>query len=374
MRKKLIQKLFEPPVSVKSGLPRLRARLLSGLTFGFLIVDILLTIRGELTGGASYQVYVFGALVLLVYFLSRTKYVEFGGIFLILSTSAMMLFFIVQAHQTSPERLPQGLGFITLPIFLALLLLPAKVTFGVAIINIFSLGIFIQQKNISIDSILLPLVSSLFFTVIILITAFILEKDRKNLVDANEQLRSAYEATLEGWAKALELKDKETERHSKDVVDYTIKIAEILGLTDEELTNIRRGAILHDIGKMAIPDKILHKPGKLTKEEWRIMMQHPIYAYNFLSSIDYLRPALDIPLYHHEKWDGTGYSKGLKEFEIPLSARIFSVVDVWEALNSDRPYRDAWKRDRIIQYITDQNGKHFDPEIVEIFLSDIITE
>jgi putative nucleotidyltransferase with HDIG domain len=212
------------------------------------------------------------------------------------------------------------------------------------------------------------LISSISFSVIAVIIAFILEKDRQDLVDINKKLQTAYEETLEGWAKALELKDRETERHSKQVVNYTLEVARKLGLSEEEISHILRGALLHDIGKMAIPDHILHKPGKLTDEEWEIMMQHPVYAYNFLSKIDYLRPALDIPRYHHERWDGTGYPFGLVGDEIPLSARIFSVVDVWDALNSDRPYRKAWSAEKTTAYLQEQAGKLFDPDIVLIFL------
>ena len=360
--------LFDPHPSVQPGLPQLRARLLSGLAFGFLILDIILTIRGALTGGASFQVYVFGALVLTVFLISRTKYVSFVGIFWVISLSAILLFFDIQAYSKTPDRVPQGIGFISLPIFLSLLLLPAKTTLVIALINYAGLAAFIQRYGVSMENIILPLISSISFSVIAVIVAFILEKDRQDLVDINKKLQTAYEETLEGWAKALELKDRETERHSKQVVNYTLEVARKLGLSEEKINHIRRGALLHDIGKMAIPDYILHKPGKLTDEEWEIMMQHPVYAYNFLSNIDYLRPALDIPRYHHERWDGTGYTHGLVGKEIPLSARIFSVVDVWDALNSDRPYRRAWSAEKTTAYLQEQAGKLFDPDIVLIFL------
>ena len=366
---KLKKLLFDPHPLVQPGLPQLRARLLSGLAFGFLALDILLTIRGVLTGGASFQVYVFGALVLTVFLISRTKYVYFGGIFWALSLSAVLLYFDIQAYTHTPDRVSQGIGFISLPIFLSLLLLPAKTTLVIALINYAGLIVFIQRYAVSMENIILPLISSISFSVIAVIIAFILEKDRQDLVDINKKLQTAYEATLEGWAKALELKDQETERHSQKVVNYTLEIARKLGLNEEEISHIRRGALLHDIGKMAIPDHILHKPGKLTDVEWEIMMQHPVYAYNFLSNIDYLRPALDIPRYHHERWDGSGYTHGLVGEEIPLSARIFSVVDVWDALNSDRPYRKAWSAEKTRAYLQEQAGKLFDPDIVLIFLT-----
>ncbi len=182
------------------------------------------------------------------------------------------------------------------------------------------------------------------------------------------ELTLAYDTTIEGWAQALELRDQETEGHTRRVADLTVKLAQALGISSEDLVHIRRGALLHDIGKMGIPDQILLKPGPLTEEEWEIMKKHPVYAWELLSSIRYLRPALDIPYCHHEHWDGTGYPRGLKGEEIPLSARIFSVVDVWDALTSDRPYRPAWTREKALEYIKEQAGHHFDPQIAERFL------
>jgi HD-GYP domain-containing protein (c-di-GMP phosphodiesterase class II) len=148
----------------------------------------------------------------------------------------------------------------------------------------------------------------------------------------------------------------------------TLRLAASMGIGPEEQVHIRRGALLHDIGKMGVPDDILRKPGPLTEEEWVIMRRHPQLAYNMLISISYLRPAIDIPYCHHEKWDGTGYPRGLKGELIPLVARIFAVVDVWDALSTDRPYRNAWPADKVWQYIRDQAGLHFDPHIVELFL------
>jgi putative nucleotidyltransferase with HDIG domain len=181
-------------------------------------------------------------------------------------------------------------------------------------------------------------------------------------------LAEAYDTTLEGWARALELRDEETEGHSRRVTETTIKIAKALELSDESLEHIRRGALLHDIGKMSIPDDILHKPGKLTPEERVIVQEHPTTAYKLLSPIPFLKEALEIPYSHHEKWDGTGYPQGLREREIPLSARIFAVADVWDAICSERPYNSAWPRDKAIKYLLEQSGTHFDPRIVDIFL------
>jgi putative nucleotidyltransferase with HDIG domain len=187
------------------------------------------------------------------------------------------------------------------------------------------------------------------------------------LKEANFELIRAYNKTLEGWAKALELRDQETEGHTRRVTEMTVRLAEVLQVADEELVHIHRGAMLHDIGKMGIPDAILLKPGKLTPEEWIIMRMHPVYAYEMLSSIDFLKSAMDIPYCHHERWDGSGYPRGLKGADIPLSARIFSVVDVWDALFSDRPYRLAWPAEKVWAHIRSLSGVHFDPRVVEGF-------
>jgi PAS domain S-box-containing protein/putative nucleotidyltransferase with HDIG domain len=189
------------------------------------------------------------------------------------------------------------------------------------------------------------------------------------LQEANVSLLQAYDATIEGWSHALDLRDKETEGHTQRVTELTLNLARSLGLKQETLEFIRHGALLHDIGKLGVPDHILHKPGPLTADEWITMKKHPLYAYEMLKPIHYLRPALDIPYCHHEKWDGSGYPQGLKGEEIPLTSRLFAIVDVWDALTSDRPYRPAWTREEALKYIADQSGRHFDPEMVAAFLS-----
>ncbi|HJR80560.1 MAG TPA: HD domain-containing phosphohydrolase [Anaerolineales bacterium] len=183
-----------------------------------------------------------------------------------------------------------------------------------------------------------------------------------------QALQESYETTLEGWAAALDLRDKETEGHSQRVTSLAVQLAKRIGVRREALTSLRRGALLHDIGKMGVPDRILHKHGPLTDREKAIMRQHPVNAYTILHPISYLRPALDIPYCHHEKWDGSGYPRGLKGEEIPLAARIFTIVDVWDALRSDRPYRKAWSVKKTVAYIQKQAGKAFDPKIVKSFV------
>ena len=187
------------------------------------------------------------------------------------------------------------------------------------------------------------------------------------LQQANMELAVAYDATIEGWSRAMDLRDKETEGHTERVTEMSMRLGKAMQLGEEYLVQLRRGALLHDIGKLGVPDGILLKADKLTDEEWQIMKQHPQLAYDMLSSVAYLRRALDIPYCHHEKWNGTGYPRGLKGPQIPLAARIFAIVDVWDALTSDRPYRQAWSKPDTLKYIREQSGKHFDPQVVDIF-------
>jgi HD-GYP domain-containing protein (c-di-GMP phosphodiesterase class II) len=191
----------------------------------------------------------------------------------------------------------------------------------------------------------------------------------QNLQHTNTELRLAYDATIEGWSHALDLRDKETEGHTLRVTEMSVRLAKRMGLSEGEQIHVRRGALLHDIGKMGIPDEILHKAGILTENEWGIMRKHPQFAYEMLFPIQYLQGALDIPYCHHEKWDGTGYPRGLQGEQIPLIARIFTVVDVWDAITSDRPYRLAWSQDRALRHIRALSGSHFDPDVVEAFLN-----
>ena len=201
-------------------------------------------------------------------------------------------------------------------------------------------------------------------------TAIAIDNSRlfDSLQRTNLELGLAYDATIEGWSRAMELRDKETQGHTQRVTDLTLKLARMMNIPESQLTNIRRGALLHDIGKMGVPDNILLKPAGLTEAEWVEMRKHPEFAHEMLSSIRYLQPALEIPYCHHEKWDGTGYPRGLKGEEIPVAARIFAVVDVWDAITSDRPYRKRWSNERAREYIQEQSGKYFDPQVAEVFL------
>jgi putative two-component system response regulator len=197
----------------------------------------------------------------------------------------------------------------------------------------------------------------------------LLTEQRRETEHLHQELITAYDKTIEGWSRALDLRDKETEGHSQRVTEMTVRLARVAGLSEEALKHVRRGGLLHDVGKLGIPDAILLKAEKLTASEWEIMRKHPVYAYEWLSRIEYLLPALDIPYSHHEKWDGSGYPCGLKGEEIPLAARLFAIVDVWDALTSDRPYRKAMTIEEALEYIRSQSGKHFDPEVVRMFFN-----
>ena len=186
---------------------------------------------------------------------------------------------------------------------------------------------------------------------------------------SSQELSAAYDTTLEGWARALELRDRETEGHTRRAAELTLRLGQRLGMSEDELVHVWRGALLHDIGKLGIPDEILSKPGALSAEEWQVMREHPRLGYELLSPIPYLRAALDIPWCHHEHWDGGGYPRGLKGEEIPLAARIFAVVDIWDALNSDRPYRKAWPKEKVIEHLKSLSGTHLDPKVVTLCLN-----
>ena len=194
-----------------------------------------------------------------------------------------------------------------------------------------------------------------------------------DLQKSNDEIQTAYRTTLEGWSRALEIRDRETQGHTKRVTDLTLRIARRMGFDDERLNHIHRGVLLHDIGKLGIPDDILRKPGPLTEKEIRIMRLHPQIAYELLKPIAYLNTALNIPRYHHEKWDGTGYPAGLEGDSIPLEARIFAVVDVFDALTHDRVYHKAMDFEEALEYIHSEAGKHFDPDVVEVFIREVIS-
>jgi len=266
---------------------------------------------------------------------------------------------------------------------LALLLTGIRAGWICTAVSAFIYGIFFALGYTGLLANLLPFKfdalewltrGSTLMMLIILIVALLMRINRFLLKALRSEQRSAselvktYDATLEGWAHALELRDIETAGHCHRVSEITKRLAVEANLANGELDDLHRGSLLHDIGKMGIPDSILLKPGRLSEEEFKKMQEHTTYAYDLLSHIPYLLKALDIPYCHHEKWDGSGYPRGLKGTEIPLSARIFSVVDGYDALISDRPYREAWPEEKALAYIQERSGSEFDPAVVTAFL------
>jgi putative nucleotidyltransferase with HDIG domain len=219
--------------------------------------------------------------------------------------------------------------------------------------------------DILIPIVILLIVAGTFIRVVV----GIIENDLERVKESEAELRANYDSTLGAWAKVLEYRDKETEGHSRRLVELSTRLAEALGLSAEEITYLRRGALLHDIGKLAIPDEILLKPGALNDSERKMLEKHPVYAKQMLSQVAFLQPSIGVAYSHHERWDGLGYPEGLKGEEIPLPARIFTVVDQWDALTSDRPYRKAWTRENVITYLQDNAGKIYDPQIVNVFMT-----
>ena len=218
--------------------------------------------------------------------------------------------------------------------------------------------------------ILLPIVILLLVVAaFIWVVVGIMEKNLERVKESEVELRTNYDLTLEAWAKVLEYRDRETEGHSRRLVELSTQLATALGLGTEEIDHLRRGALLHDIGKLAIPDEILLKPGALNDAERQLMQQHPVFAKQMLSQVSFLQPSIDVAYCHHERWDGLGYPQGLKGEAIPLTARLFAVVDQWDALASDRPYRKAWKKEEMVAYFRENAGKIYDPQIVKVFLS-----
>lgn len=278
----------------------------------------------------------------------------------------------------SPDNPSNGLLMYVLPIFIASFVIEPKASFWVFEVSLATYTLAMYLANRFLDYDVTGMTALFVVTIITWVASDRLENAvtqieilNTDLQARNQELQASYETTLEGWSHALDLRDKETEGHTLRVTELTLRIARAMGFSAEQLVHVRRGALLHDIGKMGVPDQILHKPGPLTEEEWRSMKRHPELAYELLSPIQYLAPALDIPHYHHEKWDGTGYPDGLKGEEIPLAARIFAVVDVYDALTSDRPYRASWSKEQALAYIRSEAGRHFDPTVVDIFLKEL---
>lgn len=373
---RLGRRLLTPSAHITEPDQRRQATLLSGFLLGLIGVAIVLEIVTTMTIGWSFytgyrQTIVTICFLAVAYALSRTKYLDVAATLAVVV--ALVAIFV--SGWAEPRGVMGGLfDYLILPLwigslFLNLRTLPLLIICALAGLLTFPL----IAPAVTFNDILIgPFLFTVTTAILLLIVTQHrnrLEQDRRlALQQAHDDLAQAYESTIEGWSHALDLRDTETEGHTQRVTKLTLHLARELGICEEELVHIRRGALLHDIGKMGVPDQILRKPTTLTAEEWVVMRQHPIYAYDFLAPIAYLGPALAIPYCHHEKWDGTGYPRGLKGEEIPFAARLFALVDVWDALSSDRPYRRGWPRADVIAYIRAHAGSHFDPTLTDAFL------
>ena len=361
--------LFEPSQKIQDPGARRRARLVSFflvcLFLLFLSVNLgyLLTVPGYHFPVADLVGY---GVLAVTYTISRTRLTGLAVAILLVMFPLNVFENILSGTSinmvvTLSYMLP---SYILASIFLSAFWM-AVFGYGTNII-VLLLPLLAPQTVHGIPDIIGPLAVNL-----IAVTLLIVSIENRNRIenDRQSELRKAYDSTLAGWARALEIRDKETEGHSQRVTELTLRLGRACGLRGEELESLYRGALLHDIGKMAIPDTILLKKSSLDDEEWIVMRTHPKIAYDMLSTIPFLQPALVVPAHHHEWWNGAGYPAGLNGEEIPLPARIFSVVDVWDALLSDRPYRGAWTKEQVLQYLKDQSGRQFDPDIVERFLA-----
>ena len=315
-----------------------------------------------------------------MFLLFKLGYPRIAGFGLLISISALITYnFLIEGgiHDN---------GMVVFPVLITLsgLLLGRKIVPYMTLVSLFeaSLLYWLAAKGVitpyggivqvDLQDYLTVMTLLLIAGILIGITMSTIENNLGQSVQAEHQLRESYNLTLNGWGRALELFDKETEGHSVRVIDLTLEIAKILKISEDDFEHIRRGALLHDIGKMGISDQILNKAGSLTMEERKEVEEHPWYAYQLLKDISYLEKSLEIPYSHHEHWDGSGYPQGLQGENIPLSARIFAIADNWDALTSNRPYRKAWPKEDVVKHIQDQAGKAFDPELVALFIERIL--
>jgi len=369
LRALLTHWLVEPSQKIHDPAMRRKARLVSF----FLICLFLLFLSVNLAYLFTIPVYRFpvadliGYGVLIVtYAISRTRLTGLAVIILLVMFPMNVFQNIIDGTSLN---IVVTLSFLLPSYVLASIFLPgiwmALFGYGTNLI-IFLLPILAPKIVHGVPDILGPLAVGM-----ICVTLLIIAIENRNQIERDRQseMHKAYNSTLEGWSHALEIRDKETEGHSQRVTKLTLRLGDACGLQGENLEYLYRGALLHDIGKMAIPDAILTKKTSLDDEEWIVMQTHPKIAYDMLSAIEFLQPALVVPAYHHEWWNGQGYPSGLRGEAIPLPARIFSVVDVWDALLSDRPYRKAWTKEQALQYLKDQSGTQFDPAIVARFIT-----
>jgi putative nucleotidyltransferase with HDIG domain len=355
---------------------QLRKRTLATVLWGVMLIGIILGLQNIFLHLWTAACLLFGLSILCILGLEINDRDHYFLVSLATSISILVIIFYILAREGGihnpavlayPLIISVGsllLGKRAAPIFF-LAGCGSLILIGLLEMN----GILNTSFSASIQDLITQIVLMAAEAFLVWITIDNVEVSIKHAEKSEEQLRESYDKTLEGWAKALEYRDHETEGHSRRVTSLSVQLAMELGLPDREITDLYRGALLHDIGKMAIPDSILFKPGPLNELEWELMRMHPIFAKEMLEEIPYLGEAISIVYYHHERWDGNGYPVGLQGEEIPLTSRIFTIVDHWEALSSDRPYRRALPQEKILEYIRENSGIIYDPKISEVFLN-----
>ena len=371
-----LQRIFLPP-RYKDKYLDVHAKFLHiALWFTFFISVYFAFINSGLT---RVVFSVLGASSLIGLFLNYfQKYFLSASIPVVMGTLALFFNFYDGISLSDP-----GIAAIPLLLILTSFLFGSRLIYRAALVNIVGvvlLGYFertgiISPPNLASNEQIIIIIILIVFTAVLqkrIIQSW--EQAVEEAQQSEQKIREAYVLTLEGWAKTLEFHDRETLGHSQRVTSLSQRLAEKLGINDpQELEYIRWGALLHDIGKLAIPYEVLRKESELSQEDWEIIKNHPNLAEQLLGNIQYIRPALAIARFHHENWDGTGYPRKLKQEQIPFHARMFSVVDNWDALTTDRPYRKAWSREKTISYLREQSGKKFDPAIVDVFITEVAT-